>query len=315
MSGLLCHEIIMDLVDKLDQVADQLACLIVSKERQIHTVLTCMVAGGHLLLDDLPGMGKTTLAQGIARSLGLDYARVQFTNDLLPADVLGASVFLPDEGRFEFRKGPVFSQLLLADEINRAPPKSQSALLEAMEERQVSIDGVTRGLPEPFFVIATQNPHESSGAYALPESQADRFLASISLGYPDESAEKELIQSGSTRGQLVDLAGLLSVDELLDAQAQARTVRVSPDLADYIFKILQFSRESGRYQLGLSPRAGLAIASAAKASAWLARRDYVLPEDVQNTLTSVVSHRLVWADRREKGAAVVEPLLSDVAIP
>lgn len=305
----------MDLVSKFDQVADQLSSLIVSKERQIHTVLTCMVAGGHLLLDDLPGMGKTTLAQGIAKSLGLGYARVQFTNDLLPADVLGSSVFLPSSGEFEFRQGPVFSQLLLADEINRAPPKSQSALLEAMEERQVSIDGVTRPLPNPFFVIATQNPHESSGAYALPESQADRFLASISLGYPDESAEKNLLQSGSTRGQLIDQKALLDVDELLTAQSEASKVRISPDLADYIYAILQFSRHSGRYQLGLSPRAGLALATAAKASAWLARRDYALPEDVQNVLASVVSHRLDWADRREKGMAVVTPILSDVAIP
>jgi MoxR-like ATPase len=305
----------MDLVSKFEQVAEQLGCLIVSKESQIHTVLTCMVAGGHLLLDDLPGMGKTTLAQGVAKSLGLDYARVQFTNDLLPADVLGASVFLPNTGEFEFRKGPVFSQLLLADEINRAPPKSQSALLEAMEERQVSTDGVTRRLPEPFFVIATQNPHESSGAYALPESQADRFLASISLGYPDENAEKGLLQSGSTRNQLAKQTALLSVDELLQAQSLASAVRISPDLATYIHNILQFSRTSGRYQLGLSPRAGLAIATAAKAAAWLTRRDYVLPEDVQNVLASVVSHRLEWSDRREKGIAVVTPLLLDVAIP
>lgn len=305
----------MDLVSKFEQAGDQLGSLIVSKERQIHTVLTCMVAGGHLLLDDLPGMGKTTLAQGIARTLGLDYARVQFTNDLLPADILGAPVFLPNLGEFEFRQGPVFTQLLLADEINRAPPKSQSALLEAMEERQVSIDGVTRCLPEPFFVIATQNPYESSGAYALPESQADRFLASVSLGYPSPSAEKLLLQAGSTRDQLVNLETKLSTEQLLDAQNQARRVSLSPDLASYIYELLQFTRQSGRYQMGLSPRAGLALANAAKSSAWLNRRQYVVPEDVQRVLASVVSHRLNWLDHRQKDKPVAEPLLSAVAIP
>lgn len=305
----------MELVSKFEEAGRQLGCLIVSKDRQIHTVLTCMVAGGHLLLDDLPGMGKTTLAQGVARSLGLEYSRVQFTNDLLPADIIGASVFLPNKGEFEFREGPVFSQLLLADEINRAPPKSQSALLEAMEERQVSIDGMTRQLPTPFFVIATQNPHESSGAYALPESQADRFLSSISLGYPDAAAERALLQSGSTRSMLGDLKAVLTVDELLQAQIEAAAVNLSPDLAEYIYNIVSFTRDSGRYQMGLSPRAGLAIATAAKAGAWLAKRDYVLPEDVQNILASVVTHRLVWADKRESGTAVVLPLLADVAIP
>lgn len=304
----------MDLVTKFDSVASQLSTLIVSKERQIHTVLTCMVAGGHLLLDDLPGMGKTTLAQGIARSFGLDYSRVQFTNDLLPADVLGASVFLPNRGEFEFREGPVFSQLLLADEINRAPPKSQSALLEAMEERQVSIDGETRPLPTPFFVIATQNPHESSGAYSLPESQADRFLTSLSLGYPDPAAEKQLLQTGTTRHRLAELKSVLSVAELIEGQNRAKAVNLSPDLADYIYQLLDYSRASGRYQLGLSPRAGLSLATAAKASAWLAGRDYAIPEDVQNVLAGVVSHRLAWADRRDKGTAVVEPLLTEVAI-
>jgi MoxR-like ATPase len=289
--------------------------VVLGKEPQVRLALCCLLARGHLLIEDLPGMGKTTLAQALARVLGLSFQRIQFTSDLLPGDILGTSVFNKDNGQFVFHPGPIFAELVLADEINRATPKSQSALLEAMEEGQVTIEGATRSLPDPFFVIATQNPSSSGGTFSLPESQLDRFLMRLSLGYPAKAAEKKLLLGESRRGLLPRMQPVLSHAELALIQAEVPKVRVSDALLDYLLRIVDATRSQPQFAWGLSPRASLALLAAAKAWAFLAGRDYVIPEDIQAVLPAVVGHRLreVADPSGHGGGALVQWLLREVA--
>ncbi|HEY0585145.1 MAG TPA: AAA family ATPase [Pseudoduganella sp.] len=277
---------------KLHAVARQVGQVIVGKELQVRQSLTCLLAGGHLLLEDLPGVGKTTLSHALALSLGLQFNRIQFTSDLLPADVAGVSIYERELNAFTFHPGPIFTQVLLADEINRATPKTQSGLLEAMEERQVSADGVTRPLPEPFFVIATQNPTHQVGTFPLPESQLDRFLMCISLGYPDAAAERALLMGEDRRQMLKHLAPAMTPAELFAAQQALRQIHAAPALIDYVQALAQASRQNGFFAEGLSPRAALALLQAARAWAALEGRDHVMPEDVQAVLVPVCAHRL-----------------------
>lgn len=277
---------------KLHAVARQVGQVIVGKELQVKQSLACLLAGGHLLLEDLPGVGKTTLSHALALSLGLQFNRIQFTSDLLPADVAGVSIYERELNAFAFHPGPIFTQVLLADEINRATPKTQSGLLEAMEERQVSADGVTRALPEPFFVIATQNPTHQVGTFPLPESQLDRFLMCISLGYPDAAAERALLMGEDRRQMLKHLAPAMTPAELSAAQQALRQIHAAPALIDYVQALAQASRQNGFFAEGLSPRAALALLQAARAWAALEGRDHVLPEDVQAVLVPVCAHRL-----------------------
>jgi len=266
--------------------------IILGKDRQIRLAVCCLLAKGHLLIEDVPGVGKTTLAHTLARLFGLDYQRIQFTSDILPADIVGSTVFSADQQHFAFHHGPIFKQMILADEINRASPRAQSALLEAMEERQVTVDGATHVLPEPFFVIATQNPAHHIGTFPLPESQLDRFLMRIELGYPDRGAERELL-SGQTRKHLLDaLPVSMPAETLLKLQRDVPNVHAAPALLDYVQDIVEFTRQSEHYFCGLSPRAGLALLTAAKSWAFLDGRDAVLPEDVQAVLPAVAGHRL-----------------------
>ncbi|PRP69639.1 AAA family ATPase [Chromobacterium amazonense] len=292
----------------------QLNTLILGKPQPIRLAFACLIARGHLLIDDVPGVGKTTLAHGLAAVLGLDYHRVQFTSDLLPADILGVSIYQRDGGRFELHKGPVFTQVLLADEINRASPKVQSALLEAMEERQVSIDGETHALPSPFFVIATQNPGEQMGTFPLPESQLDRFLMRISLGYPPREAERALLMGEDRRDLLARFQVVMSPGELQALQQQAAAVKVAPALADYLLALLEATRRPGLFVTGLSPRAGQALVAAARGWALLAGRDHLLPEDVKAIFLPVAAHRLQSASGVDVGQEL-ERLLAHVAIP
>ena len=289
--------------------------VILGKPHQVRLCLACLLARGHLLIEDVPGVGKTTLAHALARVLGLEWRRLQFTSDLLPADVTGAAVFDRDTQQFQFRPGPVFTQLLLADEINRASPKAQSALLEAMEERQVSVDGVTHPLPEPFFVVATQNPHEQSGTYALPESQLDRFLMRVSLGYPDPAAERKLLLAGERHELLQAVPAVLQPAELLAAQRAVRAVFVAAPLLDYVQTLVARSR--AELQLGLSPRAAQGLVRAAQAWALLAGERAVLPEHVQAVLPAVAAHRLerVGATGTANGAAIAREIIAAVAVP
>ncbi|NLC09824.1 MAG: MoxR family ATPase [Gammaproteobacteria bacterium] len=290
--------------------------VLLGKEHQVRMAMACLLARGHLLIEDLPGMGKTTLSHALAQVLGLSYQRVQFTSDLLPGDILGTSVFERNTGQFVFHPGPIFTQLLLADEINRATPKSQSALLEAMEERQVTIEGSTRPLPEPFFVIATQNPICQSGTFALPESQLDRFLMRLSLGYPNAEAERALLTRAITKRQAASLTQQIEKDELLKAQTQVSEVKVSDALVSYILRLVEATRTNAQFVYGLSPRGGLALLSAAKAWAFLAGRDYVIPEDVQSVLPQVVAHRLAHsaAGTGATDSTAVQWLLNEVAV-
>jgi MoxR-like ATPase len=274
----------------------QVGTTILGKERAIRLALACLLARGHLLIEDLPGMGKTTLAHALARCLGLHYQRIQFTSDLLPADILGAAVYERQRETFVFHPGPIFAQLILADEINRATPKTQSALLEAMEEGQVTIEGETRELPEPFFVIATQNPAYQIGTFPLPESQLDRFLMRIELGYPDAQAERMLLEGEDRREVLARLPVSITPAQLHEAQAQAAHIHAAAPLLDYVQALLAFSRQSNRFRGGLSPRAGLGLLRAARAWALLHRRTHVLPEDVQAVLPAVMGHRLHPSD-------------------
>jgi MoxR-like ATPase len=276
----------------LARVLASLEIIILGKPAQIRLCVACLLARGHLLIEDVPGVGKTTLAHALAHVLGLAWQRVQFTSDLLPADIVGVSVFDRASQRFHFRQGPIFTQLLLADEVNRASPRTQSALLEAMEERQVSADGTTYALPEPFFVVATQNPHEQLGTYALPESQLDRFLMRVTLGYPDTAHERELLRGGERRELLPALAPALTATDVVSVQRAVRAVHVAEALLDYAQALIARSRERGDLKLGLSPRAGQGLIRAAQAWAYLAARDAVLPEDVQAVLPAVVAHRL-----------------------
>ena len=301
----------------LDPVVAQVGRIILGKERQIRLTVACLLARGHLLIEDLPGVGKTTLAHALARSLGLDFQRIQFTSDLLPADILGVSVFDRDSATFKFHPGPVFAQIVLADEVNRATPKAQSALLEAMEEHQVTTEGESRALPEPFFVIATQNPSHQVGTFALPESQLDRFLMRIHLGYPDAAAERALLEGRERRDMISDLTPALASSELLDLQMQARQVYTSPALLDYVQAIVHHTRQSTDFVNGLSPRAGLSIVNAARAWAFLDNRKVVIPEDVQAVLQSVASHRLspVGGYPSSGGGQLGERLIAAVPIP
>jgi MoxR-like ATPase len=276
----------------IEQVLREAGRIILGKERQIRSALACLLAHGHLLIEDLPGVGKTTLAHVLARLLGLDFQRIQFTSDLLPADILGVSVFDRDSSVFLFHPGPIFAQVILADEVNRATPKAQSALLEAMEERQVTAEGQTRPLPAPFFVIATQNPNHQVGTFPLPESQLDRFLMRIELGYPDRAAERELLAGADRREMLAQVKPCLSAGILLELQRQASAIHAAPALIDYVQAIAEFTRHSPDFEAGLSPRASLGLLSAARAWALLEKRDHVLPEDIQAVLPAVAGHRL-----------------------
>ena len=278
--------------DVLSAAQDAIGEVLLGKSQAIKLALACILAKGHLLIEDLPGMGKTTLSQALARVLGMSYQRIQFTSDLLPGDILGTSVFDRNTAQFVFHPGPIFAELVLADEINRATPKSQSALLEAMEEGQVTVDGATRPLPDPFFVIATQNPVSQSGTFALPESQLDRFLMRLSLGYPSEAAEKSLLQGDARRVRLDAIRTVLGREQLCALQALVPQVTASEALIDYILRLVNHTRNSDACAWGLSPRASLGLLAAARAWALLEQRNYVIPEDVQAVLPAVVSHRL-----------------------
>jgi MoxR-like ATPase len=280
------------LARQLARLIDQISTIVVGKRPQIEDCIACLLAAGHLLIEDVPGVGKTTLAHALAVSLGLDFRRVQFTADLMPSDLIGVSVFERATDRFVFHPGPVFAQVLLADEINRAGPKTQSALLEAMEEQQVSVDNTTRPLPQPFFVIGTQNPSDQLGTYPLPESQLDRFLLRITLGYPDRAAERELLSGGDRRVAAMQLQPVLSPDALRAAQQAVLAVRASEPLLDYLQALIQATRSGSWFVEGLSPRAGIAVLRVAKAKALIAGRDYVAPDDIQAILPQAVAHRL-----------------------
>ncbi|PWK31343.1 AAA family ATPase [Cupriavidus plantarum] len=298
----------------LAEAQQQLGRIVLGKPRQVRLSLACMLAGGHLLLEDVPGVGKTTLAHALARTLGLQYQRVQFTSDLLPADLIGVSVFMRDAGEFRFHRGPVFAQLVLADEINRAPPKTQSALLEAMAEYQVTHDGATHALPTPFFVIATQNPLEQIGTHALPESQLDRFTMRISLGYPDPSFERVLYLGGASA---TEVTPIMNAEQVVALQAAAAKVYAAPALVDYVLALVQATRAESSFAAGLSPRGGLALLACARAWALLDQREMVVPEDVQAVFAAVAGHRLLpsGASRGASQTAVIDRLLASVAIP
>ena len=306
----------MDAQQKLKSLLDQLNTVIVGKPAQLQDCVACLLAGGHLLIDDVPGVGKTTLAHALARTFGLQFSRVQFTSDLMPSDLSGVSIYERGKEAFVFHPGPIFAQVLLADEINRASPKTQSALLEAMEEKQVTIEGETRPLPLPFFVIATQNPLDQVGTYALPESQMDRFLMRISLGYPDRLAERELL-AGHDRREMVDrLPSLLSLTELQQLQQQVLAVHAADPLLDYVQDLIAATRSGKWFLQGLSPRAGIAVVRAAKAQALLSGRDYVAPDDVQAVLPQTVAHRLIPVGDAGRGAVEqVRAMLAAVPLP
>ena len=290
---------------KLDAVVASISSVVIGKESEVRVALACLLARGHLLIEDLPGMGKTTLANAMARVLGLDFVRIQFTSDLLPADIVGVSVYEKAKGKFRFHPGPVFCQLLLADEINRTTPKTQSALLEAMAEGQVTVEGQTRDLPQPFFVVATQNPVHYSGTFPLPESQLDRFLMRLSLGYPDLASEKSILTGGDPRTRLAGLKPILTIDELLALQDEVDDVSAAEPVIDYLQRLIQFTRSSDIFEYGLSPRAGLAILQSAKAFSLLDGRSFVIPEDIQAVFPGVADHRLQGAGRGDDSGSRV----------
>ncbi len=277
---------------RFNEIRDFLNQIVLGKEKQIELCLCCILAKGHLLIEDLPGMGKTLLAHALAKVLGLEFSRIQFTSDMLPADITGVSVFEASNNSFHFHKGPIFSSVVLADEINRASPKAQSALLEAMEERQVSVDGKTYPLPFPFFVIATQNPLEQTGTFPLPESQLDRFFMRISIGYPDREAERKLLENEERRLVLEKMASIVTEKEIVAWQQEVKRIKTEPALLDYVQDLIQQSRDSGEFGNGISPRAGLDLINAGRAWALLNDRKYVIPEDIQAVLPSAIGHRL-----------------------
>lgn len=288
--------------------------IILGKEDSIRLALACLIARGHLLIEDIPGVGKTTLAHVLATTLGLSFQRIQFTSDLLPADILGASVYDRDRGNFTFHPGPIFSQLILADEVNRATPRTQSALLEAMEERQITLEGETRPLPKPFFVIATQNPSHQIGTFPLPESQLDRFMMRLHLGYPNSKAERELLKGRDRREILAETGPVMTPEQLIRIQSRVETIHVSDALLDYLQDLLEFSRLSPDFNGGLSPRSGLAMLHCSQAWALLHGRSLVLPEDLQAVLPSVIGHRLIHS--QETGSvSAAEVLIKQVPIP
>ncbi len=302
---------------ELDKIVEEISHVILGKEKAIRLSLTCLLARGHLLIEDLPGMGKTTLTHVLANILGLDYQRIQFTSDLLPADILGVSIFNRESSSFSFHPGPVFSQLILADEINRATPRAQSALLEAMEESQVTVEGETRSLPEPFFVIATQNPSNQVGTFPLPESQLDRFTMRIELGYPDNMAERELLKGCDRRELLKNITPVINSERLIEMQKQAESIHVSDALLDYLQDLLEYSRRSADYVNGLSPRAGLSVLRCARTWALMQGHPQVLPEDIQQVLPSIISHRLtkVQDDGYTTQEDIAAYLIKQVPIP
>ena len=303
------------LIDSLDDALSAISQIILGKEEQVSLALTCLIARGHLLIEDLPGVGKTTLAHVIAHVMGLDFQRIQFTSDLLPTDVLGLSVFDRENNLFEFHPGPVFSNLILSDEINRATPKTQSALLEAMEEHQVTVEGTTRPLPDPFFVIATQNPVHQIGTFPLPESQLDRFLMRIHMGYPGQQAERELLSGADRRDMIEQMPVIFDSKKLKLLQSQAQELHVSDALLDYVQAILQFSRNSNSFEFGLSPRGGLALLNAARAWAFISRHDFVVPEHVKAVLPSIVNHRLLAGHGKESDMTAADIISQTVPIP
>lgn len=301
--------------DKLQFLLTQLNQVIVGKHTQVQDGVACLLAGGHLLIEDVPGVGKTTLAHALARTFGLQFSRVQFTSDLMPSDLSGVSIFDRSTQGFVFHPGPLFAQVLLADEINRASPKTQSALLEAMEEKQVTVEGATRPLPKPFFVIATQNPHDQLGTYALPESQLDRFLMRISLGYPDRIAERSLLTGTDTRSKVEALPSLLTAAELQSLQAQVQQVHATDALLNYVQDIMAATRSGKWFVQGLSPRAGIALLRVAKAQALLSGRDYVAPDDVQAILPQTIAHRLTPVSGAGRNSmAQVQAMVQTIAL-
>jgi MoxR-like ATPase len=301
---------------QLSKLVDQISTIVVGKRAQIEDCVACLLAGGHLLIEDVPGVGKTTLAHTLSVSLGLDFRRVQFTADLMPSDLIGVSVFERAKDQFVFHPGPVFAQVLLADEINRAGPKTQSALLEAMEEQQVSVENDTRKLPQPFFVIGTQNPSDQLGTYPLPESQLDRFLLRITLGYPDRAAERELLSGGDRRGAALALQPVLRPAELLAAQQLVHQVRASEPLLDYLQALIAATRSGTWFVEGLSPRAGIAVLRVARAKALMGGRDYVAPDDIQAILPQAIAHRLTPVAGAGRGAAEqVRAMIEATPIP
>ncbi len=301
----------------IDRARKALGGIILGKNQQITLALACLLARGHLLIEDLPGLGKTMLAQALARVLGLSFQRIQFTSDLLPADIIGVSVFRQNRGEFEFQPGPIFSQLILADEVNRATPKAQSALLEAMEEQQVSVDGTTRELPEPFFVVATQNPGDQIGTFPLPESQLDRFLMRIQMGYPNEDSERELLAGDDRRLMLKETESVASPEMLIALQQSVKAVHVSDALIDYIQALVRHTRESADIEIGLSPRGAQALVAAAKSVAFVENHSGAYPDDVQAVFTAIAGHRLKPAGgtRFRSPTELCQHVLDSVAIP
>ncbi len=302
--------------DQIQAAIKEVSSVLYGKQEEIKLALTCIFSQGHLLIEDLPGMGKTTLAHALAKVLGLDYQRLQFTSDMLPADILGVTIFDPSRNQFQFHPGPVFTQLLLADEVNRTTPKTQSALLEAMEEGRVSLDGQTHQLPAPFFVIATQNPVTQQGTFPLPESQLDRFLMRIELGYPDARAERELLRGGDPRERLNRLPSVITAPQLQQITRACAGVKVSDSILDYLQRLIAHSRQAPAFSFGLSPRGALALLSACRSWAYIEGRDYVIPEDLQQLLGPVAGHRLRAAeDIGGFGAnALIQQLLSQVDV-
>jgi len=304
-------------ISPIDETIQQAGRIVLGKERQIRLALVCLLARGHLLIEDLPGVGKTILAHVLAKLLGLNFHRIQCTADMLPADIIGVSIYDRNTGAFQFHPGPIFAQIILVDEINRATPKSQSALLEAMEEQQVTCEGETRPLPEPFFVIATQNPYHQIGTFPLPESQLDRFLMRIEMGYPDQAAERELLAGADRRGMVAALNPCMEPGELIELQRSVREVHVSEALISYVQAIVDHTRRSPDYEVGLSPRAALALLRAARAWALIDHRDLVIPEDIQAVLLAVTGHRLRSASGMTAGSAtsLATALMGAVPIP
>lgn len=304
------------MIDPFERIVSQVSNVVLGKKPQIRMALACLFAGGHLLIEDLPGIGKTTLAKVLARCLGLGFMRVQFTSDMLPGDILGVSIFDQKSGTFHFHPGPVFTQVLLADEINRATPKTQSALLEAMEEKQVTIEGETRLLDLPFFVIATQNPLEHAGTFPLPESQMDRFLMRIAIGYPDRTAEKEILKNGGTERELAALIPCIGKTDVRDIQSKIDSVHASDTFLDYLQDILQYTRSAPHFHVGLSPRAGISLSKAARTWAYMHGRQYTIPEDLQEVLPFVTGHRLRGrTDRMEIQSKKLIELFREVPVP
>lgn len=303
--------------DAVLRARQSLGKVILGKDEQISLALACLLARGHLLIEDLPGLGKTMLAQSLAKTLGLTFRRIQFTSDMLPADIIGVSVFRQDSGQFEFQPGPVFSQLILADEVNRATPKAQSALLEAMEEYQVSIDGETRALPTPFFVVATQNPGDQIGTFPLPESQLDRFLMRVAIGYPDEASEREIIAGDDRRLLLDEIEAATAPETLIELQKTVRKQHVSPALIDYVQALVRHTRESADIDVGLSPRGAQALVAAARARSFIENHSGVYPDDIQAVFASVAGHRLkpAGSTRFRSPSELCQHVLDSVAIP